>query len=88
MIARRILFILIACVAALLVTSQVNAQSETEPVDNFQLQAFLTEEQALAIVFPECDEIVADNLVMTPEEKAILKPCLAEDSAKMGLWFM
>ncbi len=84
MIARRILFILLACVAALLVTSQVNAQSETEPVDNFQLQAFLTEEQALAIVFPECDEIVADNLVMTPEEKSNLETLLSRRLCEDG----
>ena len=45
------------------------AQTETEPADNFQLQTYLTEEQALALVFPECDEIVADEFIMTPEEK-------------------
>jgi len=53
------------------------AQTETEPADNFQLQTYLTEEQALALIFPECDEIVTDEFVMTPEEKNSLEKLLS-----------
>src|SRR3989339_238295 len=58
-------------------SNTLKAQTETEPADNFQLQAYLTEEQALALVFPECDEIVADEFVMTPEEKSSLEKLLS-----------
>jgi len=53
------------------------AQTETEPADNFQLQNYLTEEQALALVFPECDEILTDEFVMSPEEKSSLEKLLS-----------
>ena len=55
----------------------VTAQTEAEPADNFQLQTYLTEEQALALVFPECDEIVTDEFVMSPEEKNSLEKLLS-----------
>lgn len=84
MITKRILFILLACAAAFMVTSRVHAQSEPEPADNFQLQSFLTEEQALAVVFPDCDEIVADNLVLTPEEKSHLETVLSRRLCEDG----
>lgn len=70
--------------AAFLVTSQARAQSEPEPADNFQVQAFLTEEQALAIVFPDSDEIVADNFVMTHEEKNHLETLLSRRLCEDG----
>ncbi|MBI2470753.1 MAG: FAD:protein FMN transferase [Planctomycetes bacterium] len=53
------------------------AQTEAEPTDNFQLQTYLTEEQALALVFPECDEIVTDEFVMTAEEKKSFEKLLS-----------
>ncbi|MDO8141505.1 MAG: FMN-binding protein, partial [Candidatus Brocadiales bacterium] len=53
------------------------AQTETEPADNFQLQTYLTEEQALALVFPECNEIITDEFIMTPEEKSSLEKLLS-----------
>ncbi len=64
-------------VSAVLAPDTVTAQTETEPTDNFQLQTYLTEEQALALVFPECDEIVADEFIMTPEEKKSLEKLLS-----------
>ena len=72
------------CMAAFLVTSQARAQPEPEPADNFQLQAFLTEGQALAVVFPDSDEIVADNFVMTPEEKSHLETVLGRRLCEDG----
>ena len=64
-------------VSSAFIPDTVTAQTETEPADNFQLQAYLTEEQALALVFPECDEIVTDEFVMSPEEKSSLEKLLS-----------
>ena len=64
-------------VSSAFVPDMATAQTETEPADNFQLQTYLTEEQALALVFPECDEIVTDEFVMTPEEKSSLEKLLS-----------
>ena len=81
MTTRRIFSILILFSLSLFSVSftsnTLKAQTEQEPADNFQLQAYLTEEQALALVFPECDEIVADEFVMTPEEKSSLEKLLS-----------
>jgi len=73
------IFILLSLSVSLVsfIPSVVTAQTEQEPADNFQLQAYLTEEQALALVFPECDEIVTDEFVMTPEEKSSLEKLLS-----------
>jgi len=73
------IFILLSLSVSLVsfIPSVVTAQTETEPADNFQLQAYLTEEQALALIFPECDEIVTDEFVMTPEEKSSLEKLLS-----------
>jgi thiamine biosynthesis lipoprotein ApbE len=84
MITKRILFLLLVCAAAFFAANQVRAQSEPEPADNFQLQSFLTEEQALAVVFPDCDEIVADNFVMAPEEKSRLETVLSRRLCEDG----
>ena len=64
-------------VSSAFVPDMATAQTETEPADNFQLQTYLTEEQALALIFPECDEIVTDEFVMTPEEKNSLEKLLS-----------
>ena len=64
-------------VSSAFVPDMATAQTETEPADNFQLQTYLTEEQALALVFPECDEVVTDEFVMTPEEKSSLEKLLS-----------
>ncbi|MCF6157978.1 MAG: FMN-binding protein [wastewater metagenome] len=54
-----------------------DAYTESEPSDNFQIQEFLTEKQALALVFPECNEIITDEFFMTPEEKRSLEKSLS-----------
>lgn len=64
-------------VSGAFIPDTAKAQTEQEPADNFQLQAYLTEEQALALIFPECDEIVTDEFVMTPEEKNSLEKLLS-----------
>ncbi|HHT9109637.1 MAG TPA: FAD:protein FMN transferase, partial [Candidatus Brocadiaceae bacterium] len=65
----------------------LKAQTEPEPTDNFQLQTYLTEEQALALIFPECDDILTDELILAPDEKQnlenILSRRLYEDSFKV-----
>lgn len=64
-------------ISVVFIPDTATAQTETEPADNFQLQTYLTEEQALDLVFPECDEIVADEFVMTGEEKNSLEKMLS-----------
>lgn len=65
------------CIEVPLISKTAKAQTETEPAENFQLQTYLTEEQALALVFPECDEIVTDEFIMTPAEKDDLEKLLS-----------
>ena len=79
MATKRPLFILILLpvILSLLSLNTTSAQTETEPTDNFQLQTFLTEEQALTLVFPECDEVVTDEFSITPEEKQNLEKLLS-----------
>src|SRR3989304_2874106 len=60
----------------LCVSSIVHAQTEAEPTDNFQLQVYLTEEQALTLIFPDCDRILTDELILTAEEKGNLEKLL------------
>ena len=74
-----LIFILLSLSVSLVsfIPNAVTDQTETEPADNFQLQAYLTEEQALSLVFPECDEIVTDEFVMSPEEKSSLEKLLS-----------
>ncbi|HLG30628.1 MAG TPA: hypothetical protein VI387_10495, partial [Candidatus Brocadiales bacterium] len=47
--------------------------SEQEPPDNYQLQVYLTEEQALRLIFQEGTEIVMDEIVLVSEEKQALE---------------
>ncbi len=71
------IFLSLPFVQIFLISVTAKAQTEAEPSDNFQLQTYLTEEQALAFVFPECEEIVTDEFIMTPEEKKHLEKLLA-----------
>ena len=42
---------------------------EKEPDDNYQPQVFLTKEEALKKVFPDCDEIAYDEITLTDAER-------------------
>src|SRR4030067_1482461 len=84
MITKRTLFLLLVCTTAFFAANQASAQSEPDPSDNFQFQSFLTEEQALSVVFPDSDEIVAYNLVMTPEEHTRLETLLSRRLCEDG----
>jgi FAD:protein FMN transferase len=57
---------------------------DEEPADNYQPQVFLTKEEALIKVFPDCDEVVYDEIILTDEEKGTiqerLKRKIFEDS--------
>jgi thiamine biosynthesis lipoprotein ApbE/Na+-translocating ferredoxin:NAD+ oxidoreductase RnfG subunit len=46
---------------------------DVEPSDNYEMQVFLEEEEALASVFKGCDEVLVDQLALTPEEKQKLE---------------
>jgi thiamine biosynthesis lipoprotein ApbE len=62
---------------ALLLTTIFNVVStcsaqvgfDIEPADNYQPQVFLTKEEALKKVFPDCDEIAYDEIILTDEER-------------------
>ncbi|GJQ48280.1 putative membrane associated lipoprotein involved in thiamine biosynthesis apbE [Candidatus Kuenenia stuttgartiensis] len=51
-------------------------EGEAEPAENFQMDVYLTQEEALKLVFPKSDEIVTDEFIMTPEEKQHLEQLL------------
>lgn len=51
----------------------VQAGPEAGPEDNYDIQVFLTKEQALKQVFPDSDEIVYDKVVLTEEERKQLQ---------------
>lgn len=69
------LLLLLPIVSLFFDAQKVHASTESE--ESFQLQTYLTEEQALALVLSECDEIVTDEFIMTPEEKRGLEKQLA-----------
>ncbi len=61
--------LILALVCAITSTCHAQAGFELEPEDNYQPQVFLTEEQALLKVLPDCDEIVYDEIILTDDEK-------------------
>lgn len=46
---------------------------DVEPSDNYELQVFLEEDEALTSVFKGCDEVLVDHLVLTQNEKQRLE---------------
>ncbi len=46
---------------------------DVEPSDNYEMQVFLEEEEAIASVFKGCDEVLVDRLVLTQDEKQRLE---------------
>ena len=65
--------LILALVFAITSTCHAQAGFEEEPVENYQPQVFLTEEQALLKVLPDCDEIVYDEIILTDENKSVLQ---------------
>ena len=72
---RRVNVYLLILALVFTITSTCHAQAgfEEEPADNYQPQVFLTEEQALLKVLPDCDEIVYDEIILTDESKTVLQ---------------
>ena len=68
-----IYLLILALVFAITSTCHAQAGFEEEPAENYQPQVFLTEEQALLKVLPDCDEIVYDEIILTDESKAVLQ---------------
>ncbi|MCC6324627.1 MAG: hypothetical protein DCC43_03680 [Candidatus Brocadia sp.] len=93
MASKRIIFLfsLFSFAGALtpFISKSIQAKTETEPAENFQIQTYLTEEQALDLVFHGCDEITTDEIFMSPEEKNNLEKLLSrrlyEDRFKVYL---
>lgn len=46
---------------------------EIEPQDNYEVQVFLSEEEALKRVFPEAEEILTDMLLLSQEDRKALE---------------
>lgn len=65
------IYLVLILVTVFSVVSQCIAQVgfDIEPADNYQPQVFLTKDAALMKVFPDCDEIVYDEIILTDEEK-------------------
>ena len=68
-----LILIILALVFAITSTCNAQAGFEEEPADNYQPQVFLTEEQALLKVLPDCDEILYDEIILTDDEKTQLQ---------------
>ncbi|MFQ5687710.1 MAG: FAD:protein FMN transferase [Candidatus Scalindua sp.] len=47
--------------------------NDVEPADNYEMQVFLEEDEALTSVFKGCDEVLVDRLVLTQDEKQRLE---------------
>ena len=71
-----LILIILALVFAITSTCNAQAGFEEEPADNYQPQVFLTEEQALLKVLPDCDEILYDEIILTDDEKTQLQNSL------------
>jgi thiamine biosynthesis lipoprotein ApbE len=65
------IYLVLILVTVFNIVSTCNAQVgfEEEPADNYQPQVFLTKEEALKKVFPDCDEIAYDEIIITDEER-------------------
>ncbi|MFN3466508.1 MAG: FAD:protein FMN transferase [Candidatus Brocadiales bacterium] len=57
---------------------------EVEPQENYEVQVFLTEEEALKRVFPEADEILADMIFLSPEDRKTLEDRLGRKLFEEG----
>ena len=64
-----LILIILALVFAITFTCNAQEGFEEEQADNYQPQVFLTEEQALMKVLPDCDEILYDEIILTDDEK-------------------
>ena len=60
------------------ISSQCNGQADLqeESSESYDIQVFLTKEQALNQTFPDCDTIVYDEIILTDEEKMQLQKSL------------
>ena len=65
------IYLVLILVLVFAIVSPCGAQVgfDIEPADNYRPQVFLTKEEALIKVFPDCDEIVYDEIILTDEEK-------------------
>ncbi len=73
-----IYFVLIILARVFIIVTPCNAQPgpDEEQAEVFDPQVFLTEEQALKEVFPECDVILYDEFPLSADEKSQLQNTL------------
>ncbi|MFQ5956795.1 MAG: FAD:protein FMN transferase [Candidatus Brocadiales bacterium] len=79
-------YVCLVFIMVFLSTVQVSAQvlQGPEPADNLQIEVFLTKEQALEKMFPDCDEVLYDVLLLTDEEKSTIEKRLRRKIYEQG----
>jgi thiamine biosynthesis lipoprotein ApbE len=77
-------YLLIIFLLCLLFSDFILAQGEPEPEGNYNIQVFLTEEQALEQMFPDCDEVLRDQLLLTEEDRKALETRLGRRIYEYG----
>ena len=55
------------------ILGQKIAMDDVEPADNYELQVFLEEDEAITSIFKGCDEVLVDRLALTQDEKQRLE---------------
>ena len=75
---KKCLILLLFLTSLFTVSSQCNGQADLqeESSESYDIQVFLTKEQALNQSFPDCDTIVYDEIILTDEEKMQLQKSL------------
>ncbi|TVM03701.1 MAG: hypothetical protein CV087_03880 [Candidatus Brocadia sp. WS118] len=79
-VIKRLFFLLLLLGGFLLLllslSSGQSLMEEGEPPENYQLQVFLEEEEALAKIFTGCDQVESETLALTPEGREHFKELL------------
>ncbi len=80
-----LIVIIVALMVSVTVTpASAQAYKEPEPPGNFEVQVYLTREEALSKMFPESDEILRDLIILTEEEKGGLEGRLRRSIYEQG----
>ncbi|MCB7130450.1 MAG: hypothetical protein J3T61_13035, partial [Candidatus Brocadiales bacterium] len=80
-----LIVIIVALMVSVTVTpASAQASKEPEPPGNFEVQVYLTREEALSKMFPESDEILRDLIILTEEEKRGLEGRLRRSIYEQG----
>ncbi len=70
---KRIFLLFLTALITIVVQRNVEAEYTEESTEAYDIQVFLTPEQALQQTFPDCDSIVSDEIILTEEKKSKLQ---------------